>query len=71
LLFFLDKKKEAKKIKAVFLFSIRYGHVGAFHDGSHFLYLFGLPKFDSQSLLSKGKAVESTFAHRFLICSMG
>jgi hypothetical protein len=92
-LFFLDKKKEAKKVKAscryqvqyspisampyrtiftlVRHFSIRYGHVGEGHDGSHFLYLFRLPKFDIKSILRKGKAVGSAFAHRFLICSMG
>jgi hypothetical protein len=67
----LDQKNEAKKIKASFLFSIRYGHFGAFHDGSHFLYLLGLPKFGSQPILRKEAGVPSTFAHRCIICSMG
>jgi hypothetical protein len=62
---------EAKKVKASFLFSIRYGHVGEGHDGSHFLYLFGLPMLGSQPILRKGTGVLSAFAHRFLICSMG
>jgi hypothetical protein len=48
--FLLDQKKSAKKIKASFLFSIRYGHAGDCHDGSHFLYLFGSPKFGRQSI---------------------
>jgi hypothetical protein len=70
-LFFLDKKKEAKKVKAIFLFSIRYNHVGAFRDGNHFLYLFVLPKFGSHSTFRKGKVARSAFADRFLICSKG
>ena len=95
--FFLDKKKEAKKVKAScrnqvqyspisampyctiftlarhskFLFSIRYNHAGAFGDGSHFVYLFVLPKFGSHSTFRKGKVARSAFAHRFLICSLG
>jgi hypothetical protein len=70
-LFLLDQKKSAKKIKASFLFSIRYGHVGECHDGSHFLHLFGLPMFGSQPILRNATAVQSAFAHRFPICSMG
>jgi hypothetical protein len=52
-------------------FSIRYGHAGECHDGSHFLHLFGLPMFGSQPILRNAPSVQSAFAHRFPICSMG